>query len=290
MNTPLISIVIANYNFGRYLEDAIQSVLSQGMGDKVELIICDAQSSDNSVEIIKKYANSIAWWCSERDKGQSDAFNKGFAHAHGQYLTWLNADDIYLPGALKAVERAFLRCPMAEWATGNFVRFNERNKKIIEAAWGPHWVPFMFQGNGFPLSIFGPTVFWSREAYEKIGPIDEALHYTMDSDYWRRLTMAGCKYIRINHDCWAFRMHEESKTAEFDDHSRTVERKAKMQEETRLSMNRCGYHSSRLGSMLKAIMRVFDGSYLRAIWRLVFIVGKNIEEVYNFKLKAKETS
>ena len=93
MNKPLLSIVIANYNYGRFLEEAIQSVLSQSCND-YELIIVDGGSTDNSVEIIKKYEDKIAWWVSEKDKGQSDAFNKGFAHAKGKYLTWLNADDI----------------------------------------------------------------------------------------------------------------------------------------------------------------------------------------------------
>ena len=132
---PILSIVIVNYNYGRFLEAAIESVLSQGMDEKVELIIVDGGSTDNSVEIIKKYAGEtisrvernveickcaneatansqlvggglshfhtstllhsrISWWCSEKDKGQSDAFNKGFAHARGKYLTWVNADDI----------------------------------------------------------------------------------------------------------------------------------------------------------------------------------------------------
>ena len=113
---PLFSIIIANYNYGRFLEEAIQSVIAQEMGDKVELIVCDAASMDNSQEIIKKYAcglppnilrtdwqlltnpprltsnNSqlISWWCSEKDGGQSAAFNKGFSHARGKYLTCLN--------------------------------------------------------------------------------------------------------------------------------------------------------------------------------------------------------
>ena len=112
-NKILLSIVIANYNYGRFLEDAIASVLGQcenpidvdgrpvlpikGCSDEcVELIICDADSKDNSVEVIHKHANSLAWWCSEKDDGQSAAFNKGFAQARGEWLTWLNADDIYL--------------------------------------------------------------------------------------------------------------------------------------------------------------------------------------------------
>ena len=100
MKDPILSIVIANYNYGRFLEDAIRSVCLQNMGDKIELIICDAASTDNSLEIIRKYASKIAWWCSEKDGGQSAAFNKGFSHARGKYLTWLNADDVLVSGCL----------------------------------------------------------------------------------------------------------------------------------------------------------------------------------------------
>jgi len=280
---PVISIVIANYNYGRFLESAIKSVVAQNGFERCELIIVDGGSTDNSVEIIKKYATKISWWCSEKDGGQSEAFNKGFAHARGKYLTWLNADDIYLPGALKAVEKAFERCPGADWATCNFIRFRQCDKRIIEAAWGPHWVPFAFQGNGYPLAIFGPTVFWSRAAYDKVGPIDETLHYTMDPDYWRRLTVAGYKFVRVNHDCWAFRMHDESKTAEFDDHARTTERKARMQEETRLSIERSGYRVKRGCVAIRAFLRFVDGSLVRRLWRRWFLVGKNLESVYDLK-------
>ena len=312
MNKPLLSIVIANYNYGHFLEDAIKSVINQNMGDKVELIICDAASTDNSVEIIKKYANGlpsnttyfdwigtdttlptdsqaqvsrITWWCSEKDGGQSAAFNKGFSHARGEILTWLNSDDILLPGSVNAVIRAFKSCPKADWATGNFVRFTDKDKKIIEANWGPHWVPFLLQGNGFPLSIFGPTVFWKKKAYDRIGPIDEKLHYTMDSDYWRRLTVAGSKFVRVNIDCWAFRMHEESKTAEFNNHSRTKAIKLEMQHETEYSVSNTGYSVSRWRSLLKVLMRLLDGSYVKKLWRRTFLLGRDINNVYYGKDK-----
>ena len=139
---PLLSIVIANYNYGRFLEEAVQSVIAQGMPGEVEIIICDAASSDNSVDIIKKYANGlppntsstpqllhlstsststpplITWWCSEKDGGQSAAFNKGFSHARGRFLTWLNADDVLLPGTVAALARAAERWPDCEWFVG----------------------------------------------------------------------------------------------------------------------------------------------------------------------------
>ena len=143
MTRPLFSIVIANYNFGRFLEDAIRSVIAQDMGEQVELIICDAASTDNSVEIIKKYAqglppntlrsewnnpssesklndvNLITWWCSEKDGGQSAAFNKGFAHARGRFLTWLNADDLLLPDSLRSIADAIHDNPTCQWFVGN---------------------------------------------------------------------------------------------------------------------------------------------------------------------------
>jgi len=289
MQKPFLSVVIANYNCGKYLDDAINSVVAQNMEDDVELIVCDAASTDNSVEVIKRHERHIAWWCSEKDNGQSAAFNKGFAHATGMFLTWLNADDVYLPGALVAVKKAVEGCPEAEWATGNLVRFNQHTGKIIEAAWGPHWVPFCFQGKGFPPSVFGPTAFWKRETYAKIGPLNEHFHYTMDSDYWRRLTMSGCKYVRINHDCWAFRMHEESKTAEFGSHSRTAARKAIMHKETLASLKNSGYCERRYCRLFKYFLRFCDGSIIRAIWRRYFLVGRDIQSVYKIKLKIGET-
>lgn len=278
-----ISIVIATYNFGNYLERAIQSVLSQD-SDEYELIIVDGGSSDNSVDVIRKYEGRLAWWCSEHDSGQSEAFNKGFQHSTGEFLTWLNADDLLLPGTVSAVVKALAREPRADWATGNLIRFDQHTKKIIEAAWGPHWVPFVFQGNGFPLSIFGPTTFWRRKVYEEIGPLNEKYHYTMDSDYWRRLTVSGKKLIRVNHDCWAFRMHEQSKTAEFGSHFRSRERKELMHKETEESAAVTGYYVTKCGAIVRSIMRIFDGSYFKHLWRRFFWVGRNIEQCYGVQI------
>ena len=213
MEGCLLSIVIANYNYGRFLESAINSILRQDMANHVELIVCDAASTDNSVEIIKKYEKSIAWWCSEKDSGQSEAFNKGFSHATGQFLTWLNADDVLMPGTIKALYKLVGQRNDIHWVTGNLLKFEQHNGRILEAPWGPHWVPKWAQNNGNPLCVCGPTTFWSREAYLKVGPIDESLHYVMDTDYWMRLLNAGYRFTRLNRVCWGFRLHEVSKTA-----------------------------------------------------------------------------
>lgn len=235
MTKPLLSIVIANYNYGRFLDEAIQSVIAQDMRDSVELIICDAASADNSVDVIKKYANGlpqnssykfwlsnshlttqkpqlVTWWCSEKDGGQSAAFNKGFSHASGEWLTWLNADDLLLPGTIAAFSRFVLNHPHAEWVTGNMLSFDSCTRRILQVNWGPHCQPPLLRGNRSFNAVFGPTTFWRRSLYEKVGPIDERLHYAMDTEYWARITMAGVKQYRLNHICWAFRKHSESKT------------------------------------------------------------------------------
>ena len=206
---PLLSIVIANYNYGRFLDDAIQSVVSQGMGNEIELIICDAASTDNSVNIIKKYANGlppnmhrsewllatngketpsnasalITWWCSEKDGGQSAAFNKGFSHAKGKFLTWLNADDLLMPNVLTRVIQEIKRHKDCQWFTGNFLRFIE-NRRVIEIGYGPHIYPKALQRHNSPLIIFGPTTFFSRQIWELVGGINENYHYAMDTDLW----------------------------------------------------------------------------------------------------------
>ena len=112
--SPLLSIVIANYNYGRFLEDAIKSVLSQNC-QNYELIIIDGGSNDCSIDIIKRYSDKVSWWISEPDKGQSDAFNKGFARAKGRFLTWLNADDIMLQGTIAVLEKQVVEKPYVEW-------------------------------------------------------------------------------------------------------------------------------------------------------------------------------
>ena len=271
---PLLSVVIANYNYGRFLEDAIQSVITQDLGNQVELIICDAASTDNSVEIIRKYSSKIAWWCSEKDGGQSAAFNKGFAHSHGHFLTWLNADDVLLPGTVKALQSAVVASPDCEWFTGNYLQFRQDNKKIIFAPWGPHIMPRFVQTFKSPLVVFGPTSFWSRKAYEAVGPIDESLHYSMDTDYWLRMKKAGYKQRRLLHCCWAFRMHDMSKTAQYDGREIEDSLKNKWYKELEIINSRLDYRCSCVRRWLMYFVRVLDGSVAVALWRKWFVVGR----------------
>ena len=272
---PLISIVIANYNFGTYLERAIKSVFVQGVDASVELIICDAASTDDSVEIIKKYSDKLAWWCSEKDQGQSDAFNKGFSHARGKYLTWLNADDILMPGCLRKVIESMRKHPAADWFSGNFFRFTP-NGKVIEIGWGTNCYPAFLQRKSAPVAVFGPTSFFSKRVYERLGKIDESLHLAMDVDLWQRFMLAGIKQRRVRALCWGFRMHEASKTSEYEGHSMDPGLKLRLAEEAEYIAHKNGYRYSRFVHLLTYLWRVIDCSFLvRAYLKLTF---RNFEE------------
>lgn len=262
---PLLSIVIANYNYGCFLEEAIRSVVEQDGFDQCELIIVDGGSTDNSVEVIKKYERKIAWWVSEPDKGQSDAFNKGFAQARGRFLTWLNADDVMSHGALVKICAALKAHPSCEWFTGNFYRFAE-DGRIIECAWGPNYLPKCLQSKGQPVAVFGPSTIFTKELFIRMGGMKVEQNFMMDTDLWMRFIVAGVKQRRINCFCWGFRMHEASKTAEFGAHRLSTEQRTRFEAERQRSIEETGYRMNRLNRRLIQLWRVFDGSLLKGLW------------------------
>lgn len=239
MNKPVLSIVIANYNYGKFLEEAIKSVISQGMGGQVELIICDAGSADDSVEIIKKYANGlppntayhswrcnadsqtndshsqlITWWCSEKDGGQSAAFNKGFRHSRGRFLTWLNADDMFAPNALRTFASYVERFPNNEWFTGSMMRIDQNG--VVFRCSCAHKFSRLRALLG-AVSVSSPSSFFTRSLYEEVGGLDESLHYVMDIDLWNRFYfMARTTFVRMRESMFLYRVHASSKTSGAD--------------------------------------------------------------------------
>ena len=279
---PLLSIVIANYNYGRFIEETISSVVDQcwgvakgvdgqvvlGLpnGECIELIVVDGGSTDNSVEVIKKYSPRLTWWCSEKDKGQSDAFNKGFAHSSGRYLTWVNADDLMVPGSLMGIARSMLRHPDCEWFTGNFFRFVDSTGKVFQIGWGPNCYPKVLQRKNSPIVTFGPSTFFSRRIYDVVGGVDVRFHNTMDVMLWSQFIMMGIRQRRIRTMCWAFRLHAASKTSEFPGFMRDQKLVDQSIWEHRIRREETGYHESRIMHYIILLWRLFDGSYICRAW------------------------
>lgn len=205
---PLLSVVIANYNYGRFIETAIRSILNQSC-QNFELIICDAASTDNSVEIIKKYADRIAWWCSEPDGGQSAAFNKGFSHARGRFLTWLNADDMMMPGTIEKLKKAAEKHPNQEWFVGGCF-WVDPEMRVFRCGRGRK-MSRMRASHG-QVNVCGPSSFFTRSLYERAGKIDETNHYTMDTDLWLRFALnEHTNFVPFTRYAWALRLHPEAK-------------------------------------------------------------------------------
>lgn len=207
MNRPTFSIVMPSFNQDKYLEQAIRSVLDQDYPHR-ELIVMDGGSKDSSRQIIEQYDSRIAHWVSEPDKGQSDALNRGFAAATGDLLTWLNSDDILLPGSLSAVARQWHKHGEPNWLAGNCV-WTDPQGRIIRCVRNAGWSDTL-AAYGM-VNVSGPTSFFARTLLERVGPLDEDLHYAMDSELWLRFANAGERYVRVPEYLWALRLHPEAK-------------------------------------------------------------------------------
>lgn len=189
MKRPLFSCVMPVKGDRPYMEEALASLSSQGLDDELEVIVQDADV--------------------EPDAGQSDALNRGFAKAKGEWLFWLNADDVLLPGALKKVQLFIDKKQHASWIAGNTVYINE-NGNVCDVRQDAKWRPWF----GRHLSVWtgGPSAFFKRELWERIGGFDINLRYVMDIDLWTRWAMAWERFIGIDDYLWGFRIHPGSAT------------------------------------------------------------------------------
>jgi glycosyltransferase involved in cell wall biosynthesis len=204
---PTLSIITPSFNQARFLDDTLRSVLSQR--DQVhEFFVYDGGSTDGSADVIRKYADEIDFWTSEKDKGQPDAIARGFARATGDYIAWINSDDVYLPGALHEVREALAAHPEWDVVSGWHARIDE-NSRILSA----HRIAgeSAAQARRGVFHPSQPTVFFRRSLYEKVGGINPDLHLVLDTELWYRMLDAGATWGHVDAYLAAFRRHGESK-------------------------------------------------------------------------------
>jgi glycosyltransferase involved in cell wall biosynthesis len=273
-NEPFFSVVIVNYNGGVFLEDAIKSVLSQEIS-LYELIVIDGKSTDNSLKIINKYIQHMYYFVSESDNGQSDAFNKGFAQARGDYYLWLNADDLLLPNCLRDAHFFIQKFPNQKWFAANTI-FTDINGVILKCSRAPNWLDCAIERG--VIYVNGPTSIFHKDLYTMAGGFDVNCHYSMDTDLWIRFKILGYKFRRINKYFWSFRIHENSKTSD----TLMGYTNPALNTESDYISEKNNYYYTRKSQLKQIILKLISGSFIRSridTWRFK---GNNISEGIKF--------
>ncbi len=201
----LVSIITPSYNQAAFLEQTMQSVLGQDY-PRIEYLVIDGGSTDISVEIIRKYADRLVYWISEKDSGQAEAINKGFARAKGEILAWLNSDDYYLPNTISAALKCFDENPEVVMVYGDMLAVDGNGQTINVLKYKQLSLQDLLC-----FQIIGqPSVFFRRSALEKAGPLDTTFHFLLDHHLWIRLARQG-RILHVPQVWSAARYHAEAK-------------------------------------------------------------------------------
>jgi len=272
MSRPLFSCVVPVKGPRPYLDEALASLSAQGMGDDLEVIVQDGGGGNRELRIengelrIGNGGGRIenGRWVCEEDYGQSDALNRGFEKAKGEWLFWLNADDMLLPGALESVklriENGELRIGNGiDWIAGNQVLIDEEGK-VLKCSVGNGWHDWLYR-HAVP-HVYGPSAFFRRELLERVGGFDASLHICMDWDLWIRFMRSGARFERIGGYLWAQRQWAGSKTQR----PMGAEELADQERELARMLAKNGFKITRGGVWLSRAWRFLNGDYFRE-WR-----------------------
>lgn len=203
---PRITVVTPSFNHAGFIEETIRSVLLQNYPN-LEYVVVDGGSTDGTLDVIRRYEPWLAWWVSEPDRGQAHAINKGLRRASGEWVAWINSDDLLYPDALAAIARAAARYPGAGLIYGAGVKIDPSGRVIQQ-------VPFrayderLLRTKYFMLQ---QSSFMRREALRDVGWLDESLQYVMDWDMAMRIGRAY-PIQAIDDDIGMFRIHPAAKT------------------------------------------------------------------------------
>jgi glycosyltransferase involved in cell wall biosynthesis len=205
-DTPLVSIVTPCYNSVQFIERTIQSVLSQDY-PRFEHIVMDGGSTDGTVAILERYRDRLSF-VSAPDDGAPDAINRGLARANGSIFAWLNADDIYMPGAVSAAVAGLAATPEAAAVYGEGVWIDEHDRPL-----GSYPTAAPYDADRFARECFlcQPSVFLRREAFHAAGKLDASLQWAFDYEFWIRLSRVG-PFAPLPVCLAGSRMHRANKT------------------------------------------------------------------------------
>ncbi len=259
----LVSVVMPSFNQAQFIRESIMSVLDQDY-PALELIVMDGGSTDGTLDVLESIRDARLTWVSEKDKGQTDAINKGMRRAKGEILTYLNSDDLLLPGAVRFTAEYFEAHPDISviFSDANLIQgdgavysdFRARPYTLVSAITGGQ--PNPQQGT-----------FWRRAVMERIGLFDEALHYCLDYDYWIRMALAGYEIRYVPGFRGAFRLHATSKS---------VSQAFKFENEMRIVINRV-FAEPTLAPDVRAVR---EEAELYLDWRMLkhyYVQGKRSE-------------
>lgn len=204
-----ISVITPSFNQSQFLEATLQSVIGQNYSG-LEYIVVDGGSTDDTLSILRKHDNHLAYWVSEKDGGQSQAFNKGLQRSTGEIIGWLNSDDLYLGNSLEKAARYFQEHEDIDVVFTDYMFIDENGTFLRRRKEIPfRYDVYLWTGDCYHANCAG---FFRRRLFDRIGGLDEKLHFGMDYDFYMRAARANCRFGHLR-DYWgAYRLHKQSKS------------------------------------------------------------------------------
>ena len=209
MTQPLVSIIIPSYNQAHFIGQTLDSVFAQDYKN-IEVLVLDGASSDGTVELLKKYSDRLAYWVSEKDAGQSDAVNKGLQRAKGDFIGWINSDDLYYPNAVSEGMKQLLAHPEASIVFGDHDVIDADNKVLHVR----REIPYSMGVSLYTKACYHAnlTGLFRKSCFEQAGLLRTDLHYTMDFEFYLRVSALGMRILHNSKIVGSYRLHETSKT------------------------------------------------------------------------------